>query len=188
MQKVRRFWLFFILESVFVLFPQVSISPASGQADILETVGEQYPIQINNQTFVVHYGYGGSFEVGQKEMLASKPNLLSMSLDQERKSLILEFEQLIEADLFWIRPPPELISAEEQKFQVFVDGKETKFDIVIYAKGTRIGFILPPNAENVEIIGTRVIPEFGTISIVILAASTMTSMFFLRTRNAQLIR
>ena len=39
---------------------------------------------------------------------------------------------------------------------------------MIHPNGPRIGLILPPNAEKVEIIGTKVIPEFGAIAGMIL--------------------
>jgi hypothetical protein len=46
-----------------------------------------------------------------------------MSINPEQKSLEIEFEKLIEASLFWVLLPPDLISAEDYNFQVFVDKK-----------------------------------------------------------------
>lgn len=42
---------------------------------------------------------------------------------------------------------------------------------MIHPNGPRIGLILPPNAEKVEIIGTKVIPEFGAIAGMVLAVT-----------------
>ena len=159
----------------------------SGQVSILEVVGNKYPITIDDQTFVIIYGYGGSFEVSEEQMVGPIPNLLSISLNPERKSLEIEFEKLIEASLFWIVAPPDLISADDYNFQVFVDGKETKYDLVIREIGPRIGFILPPNAEKVEIIGTNVIPEFGTVAMMILVVAII-SIIALSTKTKTILR
>lgn len=157
---------------VFGLIFAPAALPANAQTiTIIEAAAEQYPIKIDDQTFAIFYGYGGSFEVGEDYILVPQPNLLSMSINPEQKSLEIEFEKLIEASLFWVLLPPDLISAEDYDFQVFVDGKKIEYDLVIHPNGPRVGFILPPNAEKVEIIGTKVIPEFGAIAGMILAVA-----------------
>jgi len=157
---------------VFSLIFVPTVLPANAQTiTIIEAAAEQYPIKIDDQTFVIFYGYGGSFEVGEDYILVPQPNLLSMSINPEQKSLEMEFEKLIEASLFWVLLPPDLISAEDYDFQVFVDGKKIEYDLVIHPNGPRVGFILPPNAEKVEIIGTKVIPEFGAIAGMILTVA-----------------
>ncbi|MDH3834899.1 MAG: PEFG-CTERM sorting domain-containing protein [Nitrosopumilus sp.] len=154
---------------VFGLIFVPAVLPANAQTvTIIEAAAEQYPIKIDDQSFVIFYGYGGSFEVGEDYILVPQPNLLSMSINPEQKSLEIEFEKLIEASLFWVLLPPDLISAEDYNFQVFVDEKKIEYDLVIHPNGPRVGFILPPNAEKVEIIGTKVIPEFGAIAGMIL--------------------
>jgi len=157
---------------VFGLILVPVVLPANAQTvTIIEAAAEQYPIKIDDQTFTIFYGYGGSFEVGEDYILIPQPNLLSMSINPEQKSLEIEFEKLIEASLFWVLLPPDLISAEDYNFQVFVDEKKIEYDLVIHPNGPRVGFILPPNAEKVEIIGTKVIPEFGAIAGMILAVA-----------------
>jgi len=87
-------------------------------------------------------------------------NTLSVKKESPAISFLLQFKQ-----------PLVLISAEDYNFQVFVDEKETEYDLVIHPNGPRIGLILLPNAEKVEIIGTKVIPEFGAIAGMILAVA-----------------
>jgi hypothetical protein len=109
---------------VFGLIFVSAVFPANAQTvTIIEAAAEQYPIKIDDQSFVIFYGYGESFEVGKDYILIPQPNLLSMSINPEQKSLEIEFEKLIEASLFWVLLPPDLISAEDYNFQVFVDKK-----------------------------------------------------------------
>ena len=164
--------LLFAISIVFglVFFP-TAISTNAEPPTILEVIGDKYPIEIDDQTFLIYYGYGASFEVSEEHLYLPQPNLISMSINSERKSLEIEFEKIIEISLFWVLLPPDLISAEDYSFQVFVDGKETQYDLVIHSAGPRVGFLLPPNAESVEIIGTKVIPEFGTITMMILVVA-----------------
>ena len=79
---------------VFGLFFVPATIPASGQVSILEVVGNKHPITIDEQTFVIIYGYGGSFEVSEEQMVTPVPNLLSISLNQERKSLEMNLKKM----------------------------------------------------------------------------------------------
>jgi hypothetical protein len=162
---------FFAIVVFGMLFSPMMIFINAETVTIIEAAAESYPVKIDDQTFMVFYGYGGSFEVGEEYILLPQPNLMSMSINPEQKSLEIEFERLIEISLFWVLLSPDLISADDYKFQVFVDGKDTQYDLVIHPNGPRIGFLLPPNAEKVEIMGTKVIPEFGAITIVTFATA-----------------
>jgi predicted secreted protein with PEFG-CTERM motif len=80
--------------------------------------------------------------------------------------LIIQIETFSDGDLL-ITLPKTVIDTSEGDFFVLVDGEETVF----YAEQTpdswtlRIPFY--NGSEEIEIIGTFVIPEFGTIVIMI---------------------
>lgn len=103
-----------------------------------------------------------------------------MSINPEKKSLEISFEQVPDVSSIWIRLPMELIYSEEEKFHIFIDGAEQEYDLVKYQKDVRIGFLLDKNSEKVEIVGTKVIPEFSTLAILIFAAAIITVMYIMR--------
>ena len=94
--------------------------------------------------------------------------ILRIFPDLEYKSLIIEIKTFNDGELK-ITIPKEMIDTDEEGFIVLVDGEvvnhEERDDIDYWT------FTIPfyMNSEEIEIIGTFVIPEFGTIAIMILA-------------------
>ena len=92
--------------------------------------------------------------------------ILKVIPDTDSVSLIIQIETFSDGDLL-ITLPKTVIDTSEGDFFVLVDGEETIF----YAEQTpdswtlRIPFY--NGSEEIEIIGTFVIPEFGTIVIMI---------------------
>lgn len=155
--------------------------PVNAQtADILEVVGDKYFIEVDGQEYRVLYGYGSSFEVSMKDISKKHPDLQSINLNKERKSLEIRLENVDESFLFWVMPDPELLSAENYNYQVFVDGKPAMYDLVIQAKGTRIGFVIPPGTQNLELVGTKVVPEFGSLAMIVLGISIVGIVLYMR--------
>ena len=92
--------------------------------------------------------------------------VLKIIPDTDSISLIIQIETFSDGDLL-ITLPKTVLDTSEGDFFVLVDGEETVF----YAEQTpdswtlRIPFY--NGSEEIEIIGTFVIPEFGTIVIMI---------------------
>ena len=92
--------------------------------------------------------------------------ILKIIPDTDSISLIIQIETFSDGDLL-ITLPKTVLDTSEGDFFVLVDGEETVF----YAEQTpdswtlRIPFY--NGSEEIEIIGTFVIPEFGTIVIMI---------------------
>ena len=154
--------------------------------DTIKTTGEFYTIEVDELTFDIYYGGYGSIEIGGEALEEDEPTLLSMNLNPERKSLELMLDPIPNNKVFWILLPLEVISAEEAKYQLFIDGVETKYDLTKFPENYALGMILPPDAEHIEIIGTRVIPEFGTITIFILGLSILGLVYFIRNSRFKL--
>ena len=76
--------------------------------------------------------------------------------------------------------PFEVISAEKEQFQLFIDGVETQFDLTKFPNDYALGMIIPKNGQHIEIVGTKVIPEFGAISILILGIAVLSIVFLVR--------
>jgi predicted secreted protein with PEFG-CTERM motif len=58
---------------------------------------------------------------------------------------------------------------QEDSFFVLIDGEEAEFSETKTAKDRTLTIEFPDGAEEIEIIGSFVIPEFGTIAALILA-------------------
>ena len=101
--------------------------------------------------------------------------------DTDSISLVIQIETFSDGDLL-ITLPKTVIDTSEGDFFVLVDGEETVF----YAEQTpdswtlRIPFY--NGSEEIEIIGTFVIPEFGTIAAIILAVA-ITSIIVLSAKT-----
>ena len=86
------------------------------------------------------------------------------------KSLIIEIETYGDGELR-ITFPKDVIDTDEEGFFVLVDGVETAHDAVLNDENW--SFVIPfsNRTQEIEIIGTYVIPEFGTIAALILVVS-----------------
>jgi len=80
-----------------------------------------------------------------------------------------------------IKLPREVIDAkfgeEDDDFFVVVDGVEVDFDETKTGNERTITLEFPEGTEEIEIIGTSVVPEFGAIAAAILVISIMSVIF-----------
>jgi predicted secreted protein with PEFG-CTERM motif len=63
------------------------------------------------------------------------------------------------------------INGNDDPFIILIDGEEVSYHEVASSTMRKVAIDFPIGAEQIEIIGTFVIPEFGTIAVVILAVS-----------------
>ncbi len=100
--------------------------------------------------------------------------------DEEAKSLIVQIDSTSNGTLA-IKLPREVIDAkfgeEDDEFFVVLDGLEVTFDETKTGNERTITVEFPDGTEEIEIIGTSVIPEFGTIAILILVVSIFSVIF-----------
>jgi predicted secreted protein with PEFG-CTERM motif len=98
--------------------------------------------------------------------------------------MIIEIETYSDGELR-ITLPKDVIDTDEEGFFVLVDGIETEHKAVLYSGNWN--FVIPFNSgtEEIEIIGTYVIPEFGTIAALILIAAIGT-IIVISSKNKQI--
>jgi predicted secreted protein with PEFG-CTERM motif len=137
--------------------------------DISQLESEKITFTFDEKSYDVYYGYRGSLD--DMSSNTSYPILSSMNINQENKSLEIVMESVPKKTDFWVRMPDDVIYAENEKFTVIVDGVDTRYDLMKFPTDHVIGFIIDNDTKNIEIIGTRVIPEFGSIAILILVVS-----------------
>ena len=97
--------------------------------------------------------------------------ILRITPDVEMKALVIEIETYSDG-LLKITFPKEVIdSTDPEGFFIIVDGEQANHDELLVGDYWTFNIPFVDGSENIEIIGTYVIPEFGTIAMMVLAAS-----------------
>jgi hypothetical protein len=122
-----------------------------------------YELDIDGKTFDVVYDLDGE--------------LIAMQVDQESTSLLIGTTN-VEDSTFEIGFPSELLSATNGEFIVLVDGLETDYTVSYNGEEPTITFPIEAGSEEIEIIGTSVVPEFPLGAMAVMGAvSTMVLVF-----------
>ena len=121
----------------------------------------------------------------------SSANLKNILVQPESNSLVILIDSLDDGSLS-IALPRDVIDAKsasglDASFFILVNGEEALFDETISETERIISVNFPAGTEQVEIIGTFVIPEFGTIAIMILVVSIV-SLIVLSSKSALINR
>jgi len=153
--------------------------------------GGTYTIEVTygsqTRTAETTFTFGGSSETGPKEtkmavagtefMVSYKitgGKLISITPDVTANSLILEITASQDGSLV-ITLPRALIDAktgdQDEDFFVLIDGEEREFTEITTSTDRILTIPFFAGDEQIEIIGTFVIPEFGTIAVMILAVA-----------------
>ena len=146
--------------------------------DISQLESDKVTFVFDEKSYDIYYGFRGSLD--DMSSHTSDPVLSSMNINEENKSIDIVMESVPEKTDFWVRVPDEVLYAENEKFTVLVDGVDTGYDLMKFPTDHVVGFIIDEDTETIEIIGTRVIPEFGAYATVILAISVIGLVFFAR--------
>jgi hypothetical protein len=134
---------------VFLIFPLfISTIPVFGESHPeyfgIENPSE-YILEIDENVFVIPY------QINAK--------VIAMAIDPELTSLLIGLENTSDS-IFVIDLKHDLINAYNNEFAILVNGLEVDYDIVSDSDSSTFSFFVPAFTEEVEIIGTHVIPEF----------------------------
>ncbi|MFB5607008.1 MAG: PEFG-CTERM sorting domain-containing protein [Candidatus Nitrosomaritimum yanchengensis] len=152
--------------------------------------GGEYTIQVlygtENRTAETTFSFAGSSMSGPEGLIQvigtdfmvgyeiTGGRLISITPDVDANSLIIAIDATSDGQLT-ITLPRELIDAkigdEDDDFFVLVDGEEVDFDETITSTDRTLVISFFAGAEEIEIIGTHVVPEFGAIAALILAVA-----------------
>jgi predicted secreted protein with PEFG-CTERM motif len=100
--------------------------------------------------------------------------IVALIPDVDANSLIISIDATSDGSLTLTVPRSVLDATnngEDDDFFVLIDGEEVSFDEITSSTDRKITIAFPAGAETIEIIGTYVIPEFGTIAAMILAVA-----------------
>jgi predicted secreted protein with PEFG-CTERM motif len=98
--------------------------------------------------------------------------LTNVFADIDSKSLIIQLDSTNEGELTVTLPRDILdatVNGEDDDFFVIVDGEEVNYEETKTSEDRTLAIQFPSGAEEIEIIGTFVVPEFGTVTAMILA-------------------
>jgi len=110
--------------------------------------------------------------------------ILGMTPDTEMKSMIISIKTDCDGELT-ITLPKEVIDTDENGFFVLVDGDETNHNELSVGEFWTLTIPFSYGSEEIEIIGTFVIPEFGTIAVLVLVVA-ISSIFIISAKNKQI--
>jgi predicted secreted protein with PEFG-CTERM motif len=116
--------------------------------------------------------------------------ILSITPDVQAKSLIIEIETMDDGEVKLIIPRsildarlgPDGKSGEDDSFFVLVDGAEVDFEETTTSEDRTLTIPFEDGNTQIEIIGTFVIPEFGTMAVIALAVAIVSIIAMSRSR------
>jgi predicted secreted protein with PEFG-CTERM motif len=157
-----------------------------GEGNVAETLFDYTPeseIAETTKDFPVDAGDSGIFDVKYTIMGGT---VESIQIEPENLGLLVKINSLGDGKII-LELPRESIDAEKQngedeKFIILIDDAQTTYEEIQSDSTVRIiGINFEKGDSEIQIIGTHVIPEFGTIVMIILTIGIMASI--LLTKN-----
>ena len=133
------YWTFLILPLL------IFTTPIFGQTSSDELSNSEYVLEIDEHIYSISY--------------VVNADIIAMEIDPESKSLLIGLDNTFDSQ-FFIGLEHELINAQNNEFIILVDGEEVDYEIISDSDSSTFEFFVPIGSEEVEIIGTNVIPEF----------------------------
>jgi hypothetical protein len=141
----------------------VSAIPMSFAASGIETINAE------GKSFDVSYSVDGE--------------VLAIDVDAESTSLLVGLDKIHEST-FEVSFPSELLSAENGEFVVLVDGMESDYTLSYNDGNPTITVPIPEATEEIEIIGTSVVPEFPLGVLAVLGIVSAAGLIFSKSKLA----
>ncbi|GBL42324.1 hypothetical protein LBMAG54_08510 [Nitrosopumilaceae archaeon] len=152
------YWIFLILPFLIFTTPIFAQTPSDELSN-----SSQYALEIDEHPYSISY--------------VVNANVVAMEIDPESTSLLIGLDNTYDSR-FFIGLEHELISAQNNEFIILVDGQETDYEISSDSDSSTFAFFVPTGTEEIEIIGTHVIPEFPIGAIFGFAVMISTIMIF----------
>jgi hypothetical protein len=130
--------------------------------------GEKYQLTVDENSFEINYSTTG--------------RVIAMEIDKELSSLLVGLENVEIDSIFEIEFTHELISEMNNEFAVLVNGYEVNYEISATDLGSKLTIPIFADTEEIEIIGTNVIPEFPVGILMVLVFTIMFVVIFSRTK------
>jgi predicted secreted protein with PEFG-CTERM motif len=165
---------------------EYTIRASYGEGKIAET---QFAFALKSgvtttDIFEVDAGSYGTFDV---EYSIDGGTVKNMLIDKDIFALIVTIESTDKGSIS-LKIPREALDAKKQDgtddiFIIIIDGIEAPYQETVTDNGSRVITInFEQDDSDIEIIGTKIIPEFGTIAVMILAVGIITTIAVTRNR------
>jgi len=163
-----------------------TIRVSYGEGNTAETKFSYSPKSAINETtnnFEVDAENHGTFDV---EYTIKGASIKDIEVDSNNFALVVQIESTDEGTIT-LNLPREFIGAEKQDgkddiFIILIDGIEVEYqEAAVHSESRIITINFEQGDSHIEIIGTYVIPEFGTITMMILIVGIMITI--LATKN-----
>ena len=149
------------------------------EVTIIDSIITATSITIQDSTDLI------SYEITNGKVINSIPDL-------DAVSLLLYIESTDDGSITLTIPRSVLdatINSEDDQFFVLVDGEEVDFEEIATSTERTLTINFMAGTEEIEIIGTFVIPEFGTIAAMILAVAIISIVAIsAKSRHGMLLR
>ena len=132
-----------------------------------EEVHESVPptMSVGSTTMTGNTGPGDMLDL--LDWTISNGDVLSMHVDEEASSLVIEIDATDDGELF-VGLNADYIGSDDGTFFIIVNGEEWQD---YEQAGMDLYIDIPAGTELVEIVGSYAVPEFGTIAMIILAVA-----------------
>ena len=151
------YWAFLILPIL------IFTTPIFGQTQSDDLNSSDYVLEIDEHVYSISY--------------VVNADIIAMEIDPESKSLLIGLDNTFDSK-FFIGLEHELINAQNNEFIILVDGEEVDYETTSGSDSSTFEFFVPVGSEEVEIIGTNVIPEFPVGAIFGFAVMISAIMIF----------
>ena len=156
------YWFFPIFSLLIFITPAFAQTPSDELSN-----SSEYVLEVDDHTYSISY--------------VVNANIIAMNIDPESKSLLIGLDKTYDSN-FFIGLEHELINAQNNEFIILVDGEEVDYQITSDSDSSTFEFFVPVGSEEVEIIGTSVIPEFPIGAIFGFAVMISVIMIFAKTK------
>ena len=130
---------------------------------------KNYRVEIDGNYFDIKYDFEG--------------DVIAIDVDKESTSLLIGTENVKDSQ-FQITLPEDLIHADNNAFAVLVNGHETEYKVASGAD-TVLTFFVPDFTEEIEIIGSYVVPEFPLGAILVFGSTFGIIVTLLKSKKFQ---
>ena len=116
--------------------------------------------------------------------------ITQMNVDEDAKAITFSLSQDMEGR-FILSLPRGMISADGDQFILIHPGTSTPIEYEILESGVQfvtLSMTLPEGTTSITVVGTSVVPEFGTVTLAILIISILCIVVISRTKQITMIK
>jgi predicted secreted protein with PEFG-CTERM motif len=140
---------------------KVLVEIAGGTSDVMEETSCNAG-ELNASGKCIPYSISGATVTGAKLSVGTTSLVIQLDADNDGGTITLNLPRsIIDAKM----------GGTDDQFFVLVNGEEANFDETPSSSTRSLSIMFPAGTEEIEIIGTFVVPEFGTIAVMILAVA-----------------